>query len=118
MPIEALAKCPEVAAKQREAYPDITPLFLPMTPDEAYQKTLKLVQSRGWVVVAADERGRRIEATDSTLVFGFKDDIALRVSAIPDNSSRVDMRSVSRVGRSDIGVNARRIRAFLADLSK
>ncbi len=114
----SLAYLDEVAAKQREAYPDIAPLFLPVTPDQAYQKALGLVRSRGWTLVATDETGRRIEATDSTLVFGFKDDIAVRVSAIPDNSSRIDVRSVSRVGRSDIGVNARRIRAFLADLSK
>jgi uncharacterized protein (DUF1499 family) len=76
------------------------------------------VRARGWEVVAADAAGRRVEATDQTYFFGFKDDVAIRVSAIPDGSSRVDVRSVSRVGRSDIGTNAKRIRAFLADLSK
>ncbi len=53
-----------------------------------------------------------IEATDTTLWFGFKDDVAIRIR--PDGSgSRIDVRSVSRVGRSDLGANARRIRAFL-----
>ncbi len=108
----------EVAAEQRAAYPDVAPLFLKASPDEAYRKAADLVRARGWEVVAADAAGRRVEATDQTYFFGFKDDVAIRVSAIPDGSSRVDVRSVSRVGRSDIGTNAKRIRAFLADLSK
>lgn len=108
----------EVAAQQLARYPDVAPVFLATPPDDAYRKALDLVRSRGWTVVATDEAGRRIEATDTTYFFGFKDDVAIRVSAIPDGSSRIDMRSVSRIGRSDVGVNAKRIRAFLADLTK
>ena len=108
----------EVAAQQRAGYPDLGPAFLAAAPDDAYRAALALVRDRGWVVVADDDAGRRIEATDTTFWFGFKDDIAIRVSAVPDGSSRVDLRSVSRVGRSDVGTNARRIRAFLADLHK
>lgn len=107
---------PEVAAQQRTAYPDVQPAFLAMSTAEAYGKALAVVRARGWEVVAADEAGRRIEATDTTRWFGFKDDIAIRVTAMPDGGSRVDVRSVSRVGRSDIGTNARRIREFLRDL--
>jgi len=109
---------PEVAAQQLTAYPDVQPAFLAMPPVEAYGKALSVVRARGWDVVAADEAGRRIEATDTTRWFGFKDDIAIRVSAVPDGTSRVDVRSVSRVGRSDVGTNARRVRAFLVDLAK
>ena len=69
-------------------------------------------------MVAADDASHRIEATDTTFWFRFKDDVALRVSAVPDGTSRVDMRSVSRLGRSDLGTNARRIREFLADLAR
>ncbi len=108
----------DVAAQQRAGYPDLAPAFLAAAPDDTYRKALDLVRDRGWVVVAADDTSRRIEATDTTYWFGFKDDIAIRVSAVPDNSSRVDLRSVSRIGRSDVGTNARRIRAFLADLTK
>lgn len=108
----------EVAAQQLAAYPDVVPLFLAASPDDAYRKAVDLVRTRGWDVVVADEAGRRIEATDTTYFFGFKDDVAIRVSTIPDGSSRVDVRSVSRVGRGDIGTNAVRIRALLADLSK
>jgi uncharacterized protein (DUF1499 family) len=107
-----------VAAQQLAGYPDLAPAFLAASPDEAYRKALDLVRARGWEVVASDEAGRRIEATDTTFWFGFKDDVAIRVSAIPDGSSRVDVRSVSRVGRSDVGTNAARIRAFLADLGQ
>lgn len=108
----------EVINQQIAAYPEIQPIFLPISPAEAYQKTLALVRTRGWDVVAEDAAGRRIEATDTTFWFRFKDDVALRVSAMPDGTSRVDMRSVSRIGRSDIGTNARRIREFLADLGR
>ncbi len=109
---------PEVAAQQVSGYPDVQPAFLAAPPAEAYSKALDLVgrgAGRWW---PADEAERRIEATDTTRWFGFKDDIAIRVSAVPDGTSRVDLRSVSRVGRSDVGTNARRIRAFMADLSK
>ena len=107
-----------VAAQQRAGYPDLKPAFLTASADEAYAKALGLVRARGWEMVADDEAGRRIEATATTSWFGFKDDVAIRVSVIPDGTSRVDVRSVSRIGRSDVGTNARRIRAFLADLAK
>lgn len=108
----------EVAAQQVAGYPDLKPVFLASSPDDTYQKALALVTARGWVVMAADAPGRRIEATDATYWFGFKDDIAVRVSAVPDGTSRVDLRSVSRVGRSDVGTNAARIRAFLAAVAR
>jgi len=108
----------DVAVQQRSGYPDVEPLFLAVPPGEAYRRAMAVVNARGWQVLAADEAGRRIEATDTTRWFGFKDDVAIRVSAIPNAGSRVDMRSVSRVGRSDLGTNARRIREFLADLER
>jgi uncharacterized protein (DUF1499 family) len=109
---------PEVAAQQESGYPDVQPAFLAAPPDQAYAKALEIVRARGWEVVAADQAERRIEATDTTRWFGFKDDVAIRVSAVPDGTSRVDLRSVSRVGRSDVGTNARRIREFLAELTR
>ena len=108
----------DVASQQIAAYPDIVPLFLEMPPAEAYRRALAVVDARGWKRLAADDGAHRIEATDTTLWFGFEDDIAIRVSGIPNGGSRVDVRSVSRIGRSDIGTNARRIREFLADLQQ
>lgn len=114
----ALDYSADVAAQQRAGYPGVKPLFLAASADATYAKALELVRARRWTVVAADAASRRIEATDTTYWFGFKDDIAVRVSVVPDGTSRVDVRSVSRVGRSDVGTNARRVRAFLADLAK
>ena len=70
----------------------------------------------GWEVVAVAPEDLRIEATDTTLLFGFKDDIVVRVTP-SGNGSRVDVRSLSRVGKSDFGVNANRIRKFLRQLA-
>jgi uncharacterized protein (DUF1499 family) len=103
---------PEIAAKQRAAYPDIAPLELPLLPAEAFRAALSAARGLDWQVVAADERSGRIEATATTFWFGFKDDLAVRVVPTP-GGSRIDVRSVSRVGKSDLGANARRIRAFL-----
>ncbi|HEV2866129.1 MAG TPA: DUF1499 domain-containing protein, partial [Allosphingosinicella sp.] len=51
--------------------------------------------------------------------FRFRDNVVVRVRPDSDGSgSVVDMRSISRVGVSDVGVNARRVRAFLADLQR
>jgi uncharacterized protein (DUF1499 family) len=69
----------------------------------------------GWDVVAIDQAAGRIEATDRTFWFGFVDDIVIRVRPT-DAGSRIDVRSVSRVGVSDIGTNAARVRAYLAKL--
>ena len=70
----------------------------------------------GWEVVDADRVDGRIEATDTTFWFGFKDDVVIRV-ATTDSGSAVDVRSVSRVGRSDVGANAARIRSYLEALA-
>jgi uncharacterized protein (DUF1499 family) len=69
----------------------------------------------GWEIVAADAAAGRIEATDTTFWFGFKDDVVIRVEA-DGAGSRIDVRSVSRVGVGDVGANARRIRAYLRAL--
>jgi uncharacterized protein (DUF1499 family) len=69
----------------------------------------------GWEIVAADVNDGIIEATDETKWFGFKDDVVVRVTPAP-GGSRVDVRSVSRVGGSDVGTNARRIRTYLERL--
>jgi uncharacterized protein (DUF1499 family) len=106
------------AEAQREGYPTLGPLMLEASPADAYARALALVGSRGWELVADSADTRVIEATDTTRWFGFKDDVVIRVSGLPDGGSRVDVRSVSRVGRSDVGTNARRIQAFLADLER
>jgi uncharacterized protein (DUF1499 family) len=108
---------PEVAALQREAYPDLEPLVLALPPDTAFEQALALVRRTGWEVVSADEFDGQIEAVAETRLFGFKDDVAVRIGAEADHS-RVDVRSHSRIGRIDRGTNAKRIRAYLVALEK
>lgn len=104
-----------VAAQQRQAYPEIEPVRLDVAPDKAFDRALATAKSLGWEIVAAVQDNGRIEATDETLFFGFKDDVVVRIRA-DEGGSRIDVRSVSRVGRSDVGANARRIRGFLGAL--
>jgi uncharacterized protein (DUF1499 family) len=107
---------PEVAALQQKGYPDIKSLVVKTAPAETVQRALDAARSLGWEVVSIDPPSGRIEATDTTSFFGFKDDIVVRVR--PDaGGSRVDVRSVSRVGKSDIGANAARVREFLRKLA-
>ncbi|MBI3621012.1 MAG: DUF1499 domain-containing protein [Nitrospirae bacterium] len=106
---------PDVAKLQQFAYPDIVPASLLMTPEEAFDRALKVVGELGWRMVAADRAALRIEAVDTTRWFGFKDDIVIRITP-EEKSARVDIRSVSRVGKSDVGANAKRIRKFLEKL--
>ncbi len=100
-----------IAALQRAAYPDVQPLLLNDTPAQAYRRALEAAERMGWEIVASDSAAGRIEATATTTWFGFKDDVVIRVRA-SDAGSRIDVRSVSRVGRSDVGANAARIRAY------
>lgn len=106
---------PEVAAQQREAYPEIEPLHLDIPPDRAFPHALDAAREMGWEIVAADSASGRIEATATTFWFGFEDDVVIRLTP-DDGGTRVDVRSVSRVGRGDLGVNARRVQEYLEDV--
>ena len=110
----------QVAALQRGAYPDLAPLVLEADVDTVHEQALELAQDRGWRVVdnqAPDPRRRRgrIEAVARTRVLGFADDVVIEMSESGGNT-RVEMRSASRLGRHDLGENARRIRSYLAEL--
>lgn len=103
------------AQLQAEAYPDIQPLILDQPPGEVFDRALQAVEDLGWDLVAADREAGRIEATDTTFWFRFKDDVVIRIQ--PENGgTRVDARSTSRVGVSDVGKNAERLRNFFAEL--
>jgi uncharacterized protein (DUF1499 family) len=107
----------EIAKQQNQAYPDIKPLVLKTPPAETVQKAIDAARSLGWEIVSTDAPAGRIEATDTSMWFGFKDDVVVRVLPDPSGGSRVDVRSVSRVGKGDIGANAKRVREFLAKLA-
>ena len=105
----------ETAAQQKKGYPDIAPALLDVPPSQALRLAERAARAMGWDIVAVAPDDLRIEATDTTLLFGFKDDIVIRVTA-NGSGSRVDARSLSRIGGSDIGTNARRIRSFMRQL--
>ena len=105
-----------VASLQKKAYPDIAPVLLDLPPAQAFARAERAARAMGWEIVAAVPEELRVEATDTSLLFGFKDDVVIRISAM-SSGSRVDLRSLSRVGRSDFGVNANRIRKYLKRLA-
>lgn len=102
---------PEVARQQQQAYPDIQPLLLQLPEQRAFQRALDAAKAMGWEIVAADPTGR-IEATARTFWFGFRDDVVIRLTPVGDRTV-LDVRSVSRVGRGDVGTNAKRVREYL-----
>jgi uncharacterized protein (DUF1499 family) len=107
----------EVAAQQRAAYPAIRPVGTSLPPDQAFEAALATAQDQGWEIVAAVPAEGRIEATDTTFWWGFKDDVVIRVA--PEASgARVDVRSKSRVGIGDVGTNAARVEAFIEQLEE
>ena len=103
------------ARREGSARKRLGPLILPLAPAEAFARARAAAEGMGWEMVAADSAAGRIEATATTAWFGFKDDVVIRVEPA-QGGSRVDVRSVSRVGVSDVGTNAARIRAYLARL--
>jgi uncharacterized protein (DUF1499 family) len=97
------------ASQQRAAYPDLAPIAFSGPPDKAFAEVKALIESFGWKIVAADPAAGTIEATDTSRIFRFVDDIVVRVRA-RDSGSVVDVRSKSREGKGDLGANAARIR--------
>ncbi len=102
----------EIAAAQLEAYPWVETLESDLAPDAALSRAVDVLEGMGLEIVDIDAQAGRVEATDTTRWFGFKDDVVVRVRPGPEGSV-VDMRSVSRVGVSDLGKNAQRIGEFL-----
>ena len=101
----------------RRGYPDLGAFVLPLPAVQAYGLAHRAALGMpGWEVTGSDSASGRIEATATTKWFGFKDDIVIRVAPRGSDSAVVDMRSKSRVGRSDVGANAARIREYFAAL--
>jgi uncharacterized protein (DUF1499 family) len=105
----------EAAAAQKKAYPDLQPLLVTAPADTVFAAARDVVADKGWTLVDANEAEGRIEATAETGWVHFKDDVVIRVQSGP-GQTRVDVRSKSRVGRGDMGANARRVRDYLAAL--
>ncbi len=104
----------EYAAIQQECCADLHPAKLSVPPAEAYERALRTARGMPtWTVTRSDPAGPAIEAVSTSRMFRFQDDIVIRVRPEPAGGSRVDMRSKSRDGKGDMGVNTKRIRAFV-----
>jgi uncharacterized protein (DUF1499 family) len=115
---ERAARLEWFARMQREAYPDLVPLSVPGPAAQAFERALAAAhQMPGWEITRSDPERGEIEATATSRIFGFVDDVALRVRSAPDGA-RIDLRSRSRPGRPDFGANASRIRAFIRELQQ
>lgn len=109
------------AAPQHMAYPAIKPQDLSATPEEAFNTVLALIQKRRWRIVDAtpprgNRRDGRIEAVATSPLMGFRADVVVRIRATA-KGARVDVRSASRYGFHDLGLNAARIESLMADLA-
>ena len=119
---ELAAMTPEERWKtlHREAYGDLKTISVPWSVAETIGRAQAVAEKKGWEIVHVDPSRGRLEATDTSLFFRFKDDVVVRARRDPERKGRtiVDLRSISRVGGSDVGVNARRIREYLKDLKQ
>ena len=110
----------ETAKQQREAYPELQPLIVERPVADVFEAAQAVVEGQAWDLAGAEqlhEGSARVKATDTSLWFGFKDDVVIRIQP-HENGSRVDVRSKSRLGRSDVGANARRIELFMEKLQE
>lgn len=107
-----------VSALQTQAYPEVRTLVLSEAPDVAFGRAEQVARDMGWAIKETDPASGRIDATDTTFWYGFKDDVAIRLRPAQGDGTRVDVRSISRVGGSDIGANAARVEAFLEQLAE
>lgn len=105
----------ETARQQIAAYPELKPLVLNSSLASTMKAAKALVKARGWKIAATTEN--TIEATATTRWFGFKDDVVIRMAETAQGV-KVDMRSASRLGKSDLGTNAARVQSFLEDLAQ
>ena len=104
----------DFAEQQKAAYPDLGTIETKRSPAEALLRAKAVAERLGWAVMTVDAERDTLEATETTRIFRFVDDVVVRVRPRRDGGSLVDVRSRSRVGRGDVGANARRIRAFKA----
>ncbi len=105
----------KVAAQQQKAYPDIVPVLMKAPPDKVFAAAQAALGAMGLELDDADAGQGRLEATETSLLFGFKDDVVVRIAATAEGS-KIDVRSKSRIGGHDIGMNAKRVRTFVAKL--
>lgn len=111
-----LERGPEIDALQAAGYPELSGIDSPLAPEAAFERARKIAGELGWEIHAEDAATGTLEASQTTFWFGFVDDVSIRIRATP-SGSRIDLRSVSRVGKGDLGANAARITRFVTAFS-
>jgi uncharacterized protein (DUF1499 family) len=107
----------EVRTGATPAYPAVQPLDLPLDPDAAFRAAIETARAMPrWTIVESSRAERSLRAEARTRLLRFTDDVRVRVEETPGGRSRVQVRSASRVGFTDFGTNARRIRDYLTRL--
>ncbi len=109
-----LAYDPSVHAAQQVAYPAITSLIVDRDAGTVFREALIYGRENGWRIGTASDAAGMFEAAAESPMFGFRDDIAVRVTEREDGSSQVDIRSLARQPVHDLGRNAKRVERFLA----
>lgn len=106
---------------QSDNYPEIKSLSLPGDKNTLLSKAEAALTEMGIEVVSRNDAMGIVEGTAETFWFGFKDDVVVRVSESSGDGagySTVDVRSISRVGKSDLGTNAARVKKVLDLMSE
>jgi uncharacterized protein (DUF1499 family) len=110
---------PAAAKLQVKAYPDIKPLPVDRPTVDTYSAVREAVRNLNWRIVSenppTDGKLGVIEATNRSLIFGFTDDISIRVTRV-GNGARIDVRSSARHGEHDLGRNATHVRELFSEV--
>jgi uncharacterized protein (DUF1499 family) len=108
----------EFAPLVQQAYPDLATIRVSSEPGDALVFAEQTARALGWEVVSVDPAAGTLLARETSRVFRFVDDVLVRVRPADGGGALVDVRSKSRDGRGDLGVNAARIRAFAEKLPR
>ena len=108
----------QLSGLQLSGYPDIRTMTVKLPARVVYQKALFVASFLGWEISAQDVLIFHFEAQATTAMFGFVDDIVVRITPLGEDSTAIDIRSVSRLGTSDFSANAKRIRLFFDKLGE
>lgn len=106
----------DVRTGETPQYADIQPQRFNQPMEKVFAVALAVVQANGWDIRLTEPAEGVIEATATTRLFKFKDDVTITVTR-EGNGSVVNVRSKSRIGKGDLGTNARRIRTLQAELA-
>ena len=102
---------------QTEAYPEIKTKVVTQTQQQAHRQALDAIHTLGWNLINSNPNNGIIEASETSALWGFTDDVVIRVNG-QGSKTKIDMRSVSRIGRSDLGQNAKRITRFFEEFDR